>query len=324
MERDYSFDFIKGFLIILVVLGHSIYSYYGNESWYNPIFNIIYTFHMPLFIFVSGYFFQSCMRRSFPELVKHRFKRLLLPTMIYTSILLLMFGVSVNFKLNSLWEIYGILRTYWYLICLFVLTILYYIFLKSPVVIKSILIITYIISIIFYEYLPVLILKDCQIIRMTLIFGLGIAYRYNTDRIHQFLNENRLFLYLFIFACFGGILLIRLFYGINMTTYQAPIRIIDGIACSMIAFIILKKTFKPINRYCSAISKHLCCSGTKSLGIYLIHMILIKFISYLHVDLTWSEPCIVIGSLFIIVYLISFLITKSIKNTKLKFLLLGE
>ena len=104
---------------------------------------------MPLFIFVSGYFFQSCMRRSFPELVKHRFKRLLLPTMIYTSILLLMFGVSVNFKLNSLWEIYGILRTYWYLICLFVLTILYYIFLKSPVVIKSILIITYIISIIF-------------------------------------------------------------------------------------------------------------------------------------------------------------------------------
>lgn len=59
MGRDLSFDFIKGVLIILVVLGHVIQGLYGIDNpdvWENLLFTIIYTFHMPLFIFISGYF----------------------------------------------------------------------------------------------------------------------------------------------------------------------------------------------------------------------------------------------------------------------------
>lgn len=54
MQRDLTIDTLKGFLIILVILGHLIGSlnvYGGDKIW-----NFIYTFHMPLFVLISGYF----------------------------------------------------------------------------------------------------------------------------------------------------------------------------------------------------------------------------------------------------------------------------
>ncbi|MBR1625808.1 MAG: acyltransferase family protein, partial [Bacteroidales bacterium] len=54
-QRDSFFDGLKFVLITLVVLGHSI----GPVSTVYPlsvIYDFIYFFHMPLFIFVSGYF----------------------------------------------------------------------------------------------------------------------------------------------------------------------------------------------------------------------------------------------------------------------------
>ena len=57
-NRDFSIDFLKGILIILVVFGHSIqYLYYTRsaEFWTDPVFKAIYMFHMPAFIAVSGY-----------------------------------------------------------------------------------------------------------------------------------------------------------------------------------------------------------------------------------------------------------------------------
>ena len=48
-------DSLKGWLILLVVLGHAIqYSMVGScED--NHLWNIIYSFHMPAFMAVSGY-----------------------------------------------------------------------------------------------------------------------------------------------------------------------------------------------------------------------------------------------------------------------------
>lgn len=54
------FDNIKGLLIFLVVFGHLIEIYRGlegNES-VKYLYDIIYFFHMPLFIMISGYFFR--------------------------------------------------------------------------------------------------------------------------------------------------------------------------------------------------------------------------------------------------------------------------
>lgn len=51
-ERLYKFDNIKGVLIFLVVFGHFLELIKG----YDILYLLIYSFHMPLFIFITGYF----------------------------------------------------------------------------------------------------------------------------------------------------------------------------------------------------------------------------------------------------------------------------
>ncbi|WP_158847909.1 acyltransferase family protein [Algibacter sp. L1A34] len=53
-ERLLYIDRLKGFTIFLVVLGH-VLQYNTQNPFDNIIFNIIYSFHMPFFFFLSGY-----------------------------------------------------------------------------------------------------------------------------------------------------------------------------------------------------------------------------------------------------------------------------
>lgn len=54
-ERDYFFDNSKFYLIALVFIGHIINTCRSNDiaKW---LYDFIYVFHMPAFIFISGYF----------------------------------------------------------------------------------------------------------------------------------------------------------------------------------------------------------------------------------------------------------------------------
>lgn len=64
-KRDPFWDIIKGIAILLVLLGHSIQCScsFGAESCYdNPLYRFIYSFHMPLFMIICGYFFYGTMR----------------------------------------------------------------------------------------------------------------------------------------------------------------------------------------------------------------------------------------------------------------------
>ncbi|HDS3387575.1 TPA: acyltransferase family protein [Proteus mirabilis] len=58
MYRNKKIDSIKGVLIFLVVFGHfleSMIGWKGNNS--SALLHVIYSFHMPFFILISGYFF---------------------------------------------------------------------------------------------------------------------------------------------------------------------------------------------------------------------------------------------------------------------------
>ena len=55
-ERIYKFDNIKLLSILLVVVGHVIEPYTGKSDMFKSLFIFIYSFHMPLFIFISGLF----------------------------------------------------------------------------------------------------------------------------------------------------------------------------------------------------------------------------------------------------------------------------
>lgn len=69
VKREYRFDNIKFFLILTVVIGHFADDYTKSSHVMRSIFIFIYTFHMPLFLFISGLFHkrykeQDALRRD--------------------------------------------------------------------------------------------------------------------------------------------------------------------------------------------------------------------------------------------------------------------
>lgn len=307
--RDESFDFIKGILIILVVLGHAIqmcYGYNNPDVWYNWGFNIIYTFHMPLFIFVSGYFFPYSLKKNFKDMIANKFKRLLLPAFFYSSIIFIITAFTAG-NVDSLSKVYTIYRIYWYLICIFALSVLYYIFYKSNINIKLLMIIGYILSVLYYNHLPYRLLVDCQIVRQTLIFGLGTYFSINKEILK---GNNVLFV---IVTSIFIIILWRICYGVNILYYPPIARISDGIACSLLVFIILRYLYNEFFYKYKYIAK-IIWLGQNSLAIYLIHIVLTKYIQYNNIII--GNTTIIIIASFTVLLSISIFITFLLKRIK--------
>ena len=80
-------DIAKGIGILLVVMGHNDFSLISPF-----FFKLIYSFHMPLFFFMSGIFFKSDL--SFLTLLRRRFDSVLRP---YIFIILLIFFATLSF-----------------------------------------------------------------------------------------------------------------------------------------------------------------------------------------------------------------------------------
>ena len=85
-------DILKGYAIIIVVLGHCIQTF--NPDWRTDnIFVGIYMFHMPLFIAISGFFFvKSADKNTIGTLIKKRFVGIMLPSLTMGVIDVLLIG----------------------------------------------------------------------------------------------------------------------------------------------------------------------------------------------------------------------------------------
>ena len=64
MARDNRIDSLKGLLIILVILGHVITTLDNVNVVNHAVMGLIYVFHMPLFILISGYLTRSPEQQS--------------------------------------------------------------------------------------------------------------------------------------------------------------------------------------------------------------------------------------------------------------------
>ncbi|MGR3206223.1 acyltransferase family protein [Bacillus glycinifermentans] len=82
-SRDSYFDNAKFLLIFLVVFGHIIRSYINDNDVLLHIYKFIYTFHMPAFILISGYFAKGFNR---PGYVKKIAVKLIVPYLIFQGI----------------------------------------------------------------------------------------------------------------------------------------------------------------------------------------------------------------------------------------------
>ncbi len=85
-NRNFFIDIIKGVAIFLMLWGHCIQYCVANSNidfFENGAFKFIYSFHMPLFMLVSGYlFFYSFSKRNLKEIITHRTHSLLQPIIL--------------------------------------------------------------------------------------------------------------------------------------------------------------------------------------------------------------------------------------------------
>lgn len=95
-KRIYLMDNYKGLLIFLVVFAHFTWECYSSSDIFSNISTTIYLFHMPMFIFISGYFSKSENSRSFKSINK-----LLLYYVIFNTIMMIFSfffrGGNINF-----------------------------------------------------------------------------------------------------------------------------------------------------------------------------------------------------------------------------------
>lgn len=85
-EKTLHYDWVdaaKGLGIVFVVLGHAIADTMPNVPIFEKIFQIVYSFHMPLFFFLSGFCgIKALQKRQLHEkeaYILERFKRLMIP-----------------------------------------------------------------------------------------------------------------------------------------------------------------------------------------------------------------------------------------------------
>ena len=102
-NRSSYWDNIKGILILLTVFAHFLYQF-QEHSFINLAVDYIYMFHMPAFVFVSGYFGKSEKSHSYPTIIRFVF-------------LYFIFNYTMCFIYGSR-SITSPIYSYWYLLAL--------------------------------------------------------------------------------------------------------------------------------------------------------------------------------------------------------------
>lgn len=110
-QRDYLFDNYKVLLIFLVVIGHFIEPNYKNNDFLYTLKWLIVSFHMPAFIFISGYF----SKRELP--LTTLFVKLGIPYFFYEIIYYLLYVLVLGKQTNLAFKYPKF--SLWYIMALF-------------------------------------------------------------------------------------------------------------------------------------------------------------------------------------------------------------
>lgn len=167
------FSYLRGIGILLVVLGHSFpYIKDINIPIYKYIHSLIYSFHMPLFFMISGFFANKIFKikslKDFRSFILSKFKKLLIPYFIISSL-----TIPIKLILNKFSErplvlseiIKDILFFPWNnpIIFFWFIYLLFLIFLFAPILIKI------------NKYLVLTILLIMSILTIDTVEFLGIS-----------------------------------------------------------------------------------------------------------------------------------------------------
>ncbi len=316
--KNLKIENLRFIAIIFVVLGHSIIIY--NPYWgliktssYSYFFKylcwFIYVFHMPLFVFISGFLFNGDSI-NLKNLISKKIRRLLIPYLSFALLYLLPIRYFLDYKSyteNSL--LYNVFVNIllgkdnghlWFLPSLFLNFILFYILSKKITDEKKVLILSFIISILGF--------KIPYYIGVSMQYFFWFCYGHYISSVNlKSIIKKKYFISFVLFILFFAY--IYLYGRFNYSNYICLLLkyIINILFLPFLYHIIPSKS----NKFILNISKY-------SFGIYLFHSPLIYFTFYSNYVKT---PFIVLLINFVFWGIISYILSYFISNSKMKFLI---
>lgn len=328
-QRMHYFDALKAFTIFLVLCGHCI-QYLAHRDFNNDIiFRFIYTFHMPLFMMMSGFFSLSAIKRDFWHSTITRTRMLLLPVVTLSLLLALIYMIV---RQENIFEKFISLSggTLWFLktaFTCFIVTKLCYMCGKLKYIALIIMLIVSQTPIPIYSF-------TINIADMYPSFIIGLLIRNKWD----YFQEHKKQIFYITFITFITMLLFfgkkspfsilnKITHYIDVFTYIRCYRLITGLSGSVFFISLFCWLFN--RKIENKIYDTICYFGQNTLGIYIFQFV---YLEILLNGLIYFDNTNIFVFNFIIVPLISFAILllciatiEIIKKNKYSaFLFLGE
>ena len=313
-------DALRGLLILLVVLGHSLQhgDYENRVAW-----NIIYSFHMAVFFTISGYV--SYKENPSWTILPKRAKQLLLPFVSW-SLLGLIIGNRLN--LNSITEI--ILRpdnSYWFIYVLFVINLLFLIVNSLGKIIHNQ---NIALSICILSLVLIMVVTEFRIFGfqfISLYFGFYVL-GYWLKKYSVQITPPNWGKYLFhVVICVLGLVWFALAIFWKMHEVPTPLQSFDFLPASILTYsyryltalvgsiFFIGLAMITMNNANNKIILWLVFLGKISLGIYIIHLFIGRWFGTWFVNLFPSETSILfVASDFLIKLMISILAVQVIEK----------
>lgn len=327
-KRVISFDLLKAFGIFLVIWGHSIAFLSSSCSDTNHCFLIIYSFHMPLFMMMSGYFYAGKVSLyTFSELLKNKSIHLLLPAILW-GVVIASFGF-----LNHLYKgesdlhlkvVNSLFLSLWFLKCLF----LCYVFAK----LANNNVYGYILTLCLSQFLPI---WKFEIMYPCFIAGFLLKHYFNVIRQNSLVVMILLLIsFSYTYVCLWDADMLKTHFlfieqdSVFGTLYVRLVRICIGIVGSSFLILLFDKLFNSSSNHEKSLGGAVSSIGKETLGIYILQdIIVVGLISKIPGIRIFDEYLfsLVIAPVFsLIVLLICYKIVRIIKrNDRAAFYLLG-
>lgn len=318
---------IKVYTILLVIIGHvlaiytplSLFPHIGNKV-IGLLYNFIYSFHMPLFIFVSGTVYAICREKgkysTWNGLLKSKCKRILVPYITFCLIILFptlkALGVYDKTLLQWLYDaFFGLnIRHLWYLLVLFEMFVITYLIesIKKDINHYIILFISLCLAILAYNIKVPPIFQFNMLFRYYIYFIIG--YTVGKGKINICCNIPSGIILLII-----GLIGNYIMYRVPATIYPF-ITIITAICLLVVVFSICQLYNLGSNTKFYNVIKQ------DGMGIYLFHVIFIYIFYYFDIFANlgiWVQTI----SATLISFLLSIAATRLVRTIRLGFLI-GE
>jgi fucose 4-O-acetylase-like acetyltransferase len=315
-NRDRQLDAVKGFAIILVIVGHVTAFSNPDNLKNNLLFTLIYSFHMHLFFFISGYLVVGRFGPTTGSWIKKKFMQLIIPycvfTLFYTFVL---FGflnstITPDSVIHVLFS-YTIPDSAWFLPVLFEsFVILALLILSEKVIGKSSFLIFFMGASFIIPLTPLdTIMAVHQIVVYTPFVILGYLVCTWKERLSPYVT---------IIEILGSILFVILFTvksaSLIPTINSAQFYLFYAYGLALTGIILSWSAIKLISNRTLAYPFIFC--GFFTMEIYLTHLIILNYFTYLRLPLWIGSGAVAIISGTLVVLCLSIIGTLVLSYNK--------